>query len=122
MSKETDNNATPKVHPATREVLPDDPMEMHAVEIQGDTELMVRLLVEEYARMGWGLEQIMQLAVDSNYTGFHGLLQLYGEDELRRRISEIIAKCGVMRVTECEAESVEDEPVSEQLVQIDLPS
>jgi len=121
MNKRVDHNAVPKTHPATREMLPDDPMEMHGVEVPGDTELMVRLLVEEYARMGFGSEQIMQLAADPNYTGFHGLLRLYGEEELRRRIGEILARCGVMRVRAVDADPVQVDPVSEQLVQITLP-
>ena len=53
-------HSTAKVHPATREVLPDDPMEMHGFEVPGDPNLMLRLLVEEYARMGWGAEEILQ--------------------------------------------------------------
>ena len=57
----------PKIHPATREILPDDPMEMHGFEVGGDPGLMLRLLVEEYARIGWGIDDIMQLARDRNY-------------------------------------------------------
>jgi len=111
-------NAEQKVHPATREILPGDPMEMQAFEVPGDTELMMRLLIEEYARMGFDVESIMQLARDPNYQGFHGLFRLYGEEELRRRISEILARTGVMRVTKFEKE-VE---VTPDLVQIDMPT
>lgn len=109
-------NAAPKVHPATREILPDDPLEMQAFEVPGDTDLMARLLVEEYARMGWGLEEMIALARDPNYRAFHGLWQLYGEQHLRRRVQEILAQCGVIRVHETETV-----PLSERLVQIELP-
>jgi hypothetical protein len=110
-------NAVPKVHPASRETLPDDPLEMQAFEIPGDRELMLRLLVEEYARVGWGVEAMLQMARDPNYTAFHGLRQFLGEEALRRRISDIVSRCGVIRVS-----TTESEPVSEQLVQIALPT
>ncbi len=109
-------NATPKVHPATREILPDDPMEMHGFEVTGDPNLMLRLLVEEYARMGWGAEAILQLARDPNYQSFHGLLQFFGEEELTARIRQILTRCGVIRVT-----TKETVPISERLVQLDTP-
>ena len=110
-------NTVPKVHPATREVLPEDPMDLHGFEVPGDPHLMMRMLVEDYARMGWNTEAIMSLANDPNYQVFHGLLRMFGEDELRRRIADVIARCGVMRVKTTERES----PPT-QLVQIDLPA
>jgi hypothetical protein len=113
---ESQVSAVPKVHPASREILPDDPMEMHGFEVPGDADLMLRMIVEEYARIGWGLDDMMRLARDPNYTAFYGLSQAHGEFELRRRITEILARCGVIRVT-----ATETEPLSEQLVQISLP-
>lgn len=113
-----DNSNKPidaKVHPATREVLPDDPMELRGFQVPGDPQLMLKLLVEEYARIGYGIDSIMQLALDSNYQAFHNLLKLEGEEELRRQVSEIIAKCGIIRVTTKEAA-----PVPEELVQLEI--
>ena len=109
-------DGTPKIHPATREILPEDPMDMRGVEVPGDAGLMLRLLVEEYARGGWGLESIMQLARDPNYRAFHGLYQLFGEHDLRRRVGEVLSRCGVMRVT-----TRESQPVSTRLVNIEVP-
>ena len=106
-------DAVPKTHPATREILPDDPMELHGFEVPGDPDLMLRLLVEEYARIGWGLELILQLARDPNYEAFHKLWQLFGEDEMGRRVGDVLSRCGVMRVTTVE--------LPEQLVQLELP-
>lgn len=107
---------TTKIHPATREILPDDPMEMQAFEVPGDPDLMLRLLVEEYSRIGWGADAILQLARDPNYQAFHGLLTFFGEGELTKRIREIAAKCGIIRVHQ-----VETKPLSEELVQIEMP-
>jgi hypothetical protein len=114
---ETVDNAVPKIHPATREMLPEDPLEMQAFEVPGDPLLMLRMLVEEYARIGWGVEAILDLARDPNYQAFYGLRQAYGEVELRRRIGEILARCGVIRM-----KTTETEPPSERLVQIDWPA
>jgi hypothetical protein len=112
-----DPTPVPKVHPASREILPDDPLEMQGFEVHGDPKLMLRMLVEEYARIGWGVDAILQLARDSNYLAFHGLRQAYGEEQLRQLVSEVISRCGVMRV-----KTTETQPISECLVQIDLPS
>jgi hypothetical protein len=111
-----DRNPVPKVHPASREILPDDPMEMHGFEVSGDPALMLRILVEEYARIGWGTDAILQLARDPNYRAFYALRQTHGEVELRRRISEVVSRCGVIRV-----KATETEPLSENLLQIELP-
>ena len=110
------NNAVPKIHPATREALPDDPMEMHGFEVPGDPELMLRMLVEEYTRMGWGVDALMSLAKDPNYTAFYAFRKSLGDDGLRQALSRIIARCGVIRV-----KTTETEPMSERLVQIALP-
>jgi hypothetical protein len=109
-------NAMPKVHPATREILPDDPLEMQAFEVPGDPQLMLTLLVEEYARIGWGADAILKLARDPEYQAFHGLLRVFGDEELEARIRRILARCGVMRV-----QTQETIPVSERLVQLELP-
>lgn len=111
------SNIVSKIHPASREVLPDDPLEMQAYELSGDQELMIRMMVEEYARVGWGVEAIMRLARDPNYLAFHALYLRFGENELRQRLERIISRCGVMRVNMSESVAVTD-----TLVQIDLPT
>jgi hypothetical protein len=104
-----------KVHPATREILPDDPLEMQGFELPGDPELMVRLLVEEYSRIGWGTQAIMQLARDPNYQAFHGLLRYFGDEPLAARVAQIVGRCGIMRVRLHSAA-----PPPESLVQIEI--
>jgi len=105
-----------KVHPASREMLPDDPLDLQAFEVPGDTELMLRLLVEEYARMGWGTAEIMSLARDPFYVALHGLWRCYGEQGLRERVASVLARVGVTRVRIVVA------PEPTELVQIQLPS
>lgn len=108
-------NFVPKVHPATRPVEPDDPMNLFAVEVPGDPELMLRLLVEEYARMGWDLDALVGLFRDPFYVAAHGLWLHYGEQDLKRRLSDFLGRVGVVR-----AKTITRIPPSERLVQIDL--
>ena len=88
---------------------------LHGIEVDGDPEIMLRMLVEEYARMGCGLDELMDLCRQPFYVGFHGLLQFYGEAELARRVRDILSRCGVFRVA-----TRETTPLSEQLVQLDV--
>jgi len=87
-------------HPADREMLPDDPMELSAVELPGDVILMFRLLVEEYARMGHDTDAILRLARNPFYAGFHRFYLALGEEEMRSRVQDVIRRCGVVRVSE----------------------
>ena len=109
------DNFAPKVHPATRPVEPEDPMNLYAVEVPGDPELMLRLLVEEYARMGWGLDALVGLFRDPFYVAAHGLWLHYGEEDLKRRLSDLLGRVGVVRT-----KTTTTVPISERLVQIDL--
>jgi hypothetical protein len=105
-----------KPHPARRAMEPEDPLNLHAVEVPGDPQRMLRMLVEEYARMGWNLEALLAMFRDPLYRAAHGLWLLYGEEELRRRITAVLARTGVWR-----ARTLNSRPISEQLVQIELP-
>jgi hypothetical protein len=80
MSSETSTNLVPKVHPATRPVEPEDPMNLHGIEVPGDPEIMLRMLVEELARMGYGLEPLMALCRDPFYHALHGVWLKYGDE------------------------------------------
>jgi hypothetical protein len=110
----TSDNFVPKVHPATRPVEADDPMNLFAVEVPGDPELMLRLLVEEYARMGWGLDALVGLFRDPFYVAAHGLWLHYGEEELKLRLAAMLGRVGVVRTKTTQV------PPTERLTQIDL--
>jgi hypothetical protein len=66
--------------------------------------------------MGCDLDSMMNMFRDPFYQSLHGLWQLYGEDELRRRVIEILGRCGVMRTT-----IIDTAPLSGQLIQLDIP-
>ena len=108
------SSAVPKTHPATREVLPDDPLELHALEIPGDPAVMLQMLVEEFARMGYGQNELMALCRDPFYVGPHGLWRHYGEEELGRRVAAILARSRPLRT------SLRESPPPERLVPLQV--
>jgi len=87
----------PKVHPASREVMPDDPMTLWATPAAGDPDLLIRAVVQEYAWMGWDAEEITALFRDPFYPMLHGLWQVLGEADVRDRIDAVFHRCGVFR-------------------------
>jgi len=82
-------------HPAQREPRPEDPFELHGVELPGDPGLMLTILVEEYARMGWGVDAILELARNPFYQAFHALYEACGEETFRDRVAEALGRCRV---------------------------
>jgi len=85
--------------------------------LDGDPEIMLRMMVEEYARMGCDLNHFMQLCREPFYQGLHGLWLHFGEEGLERRAREIFARSGVVRIR-----AVHAQPSPEELVQIAIPS
>lgn len=106
------------LHPASRAAEPDDPWELNACELPGRPEVMLRMIVEEYARLGFDAQQLVALARHPFYTGLHGLWRHFGEERLRQEVQRILARTGVMRVREAPAEA---QPSPAALVQISLP-
>jgi hypothetical protein len=110
----------PKVHPLTRQVEQDDPMELVAAPVMGDPEVMLECLVQEYAWMGWDGEQIFQLFQDPNYPALHALLGHYGEEGIRQRLDGILEQMPVLRFEAIVDE--EPEPEEPELIQLGLPA
>jgi hypothetical protein len=110
-----------KLHPATRAMEIEDPLEMLATPVPGDPEVMLQCLIQEYASMGWNGGQIFQLFSDPAYPALHSLLHAYGEAAIRERIATLLGQTGVFR---CEGIVVEEpEPAEEQeLVELGIPA
>lgn len=108
----------PKVHPASREVLADDPMTLCATPVAGDPDLLIRSVVQEYAWVGWDAEQIAALFRDPFYPMLHGLWQVLGEADVRDRIDTVFRRCGVFRFRSTVWEEPEDD--APELIQIGL--
>ncbi|MBI3665786.1 MAG: hypothetical protein HY236_06090 [Acidobacteria bacterium] len=81
----------------------DDPMELQAVQLDGDPDFMIDCIVEEYARIGWTADRIFRLFESPLYPALHSLLLARGVDEIRRRVERVVTRCGVFRVRTFEA-------------------
>src|SRR5579883_1069632 len=87
----------PKVHPATRAVEADDPMTLTATPVAGDPEEMLCCVIQEYAWMGWNLDQLMCLFRDPFFPALFGLWNLFGEAGLRERVAASLGRTGVFQ-------------------------
>jgi hypothetical protein len=109
----------PKVHPATRPAEPEDPWTLHATPVAGDPEVMLECLVQEYAWMGWDVEQILTLFRDPSYPALHALWRGCGEEGLRRRIAGVLRRMGVFRFRSVVCD--EPEPAEPELIELGVP-
>jgi len=120
MSTDTDN-LVPKVHPATRGVEAEDPMELMAQPALGDPEVMLECIVQEFVWMGWDLEELMGLFYDPQYPVLNHLREHYGEVEVRRRVREVANRLGVFRFQETVDEEIEpDQDDGPELIQLNI--
>src|SRR5581483_2386529 len=90
-------NQVPKVHPLTRTVEPEDPMELVANPVQGDPEVMLQCIVQEFAWMGWDADQLLQLFDSPEYPVLNQLLAHYGAEQIQRVVASLLAETGVFR-------------------------
>ena len=102
----SERDFVPKVHPLDRLVEADDPMELVASPVEGDPEVMLECLVQEFAWMGWPAEQILGLFHDPQYPALHGLLGFFGEEGVRQRVTAVVGRLGGIRF----AAYVDDDP------------
>ncbi len=98
MSERGPRPTGPKVHPAQREWLPDDPMDMHAVELPGSAQVMLEIIVEEFLRLGCGPEVIIAAAGTGEYQALGHLLQSFGGQEFARRVHAVAQRIGTLNV------------------------
>jgi hypothetical protein len=95
-------------------------MELVGTPVPGDPEVMLECLVQEFAWMGWDLDQLMGLFRSPEYPMLNPFLDHYGEPELRRRVAELLSRIGVYRFRETVVEEPVDE--EEELIQITVRS
>jgi len=80
----------PKVHPATREIEAEDPMELVANPAPGDPDVMLNCMIGEFAWQGYDADGLMRLFLNPEYPVLNQLLDYYGPKEVRRRIDETL--------------------------------
>lgn len=115
-------NWVPKVHPLTRDAEAADPMELIANPVGGDPEYMLQCLLEEFAWMDCGTDDLLQMFSSPAYPVLHELMQHFGEADIRHRIDTILEHRGKVRITE---KIADDDPELEEdhgpeLVQVSL--
>jgi hypothetical protein len=106
----------PKVHPATRPVEPEDPYTLHATAVEGNPEVLVRAVVQEYAWIGWDVDEIAALFRDPFYPLLHSLWRALGEAGIRARLDAAFQQFGVFRFQSRIVEAPEE--IEPELVQI----
>jgi hypothetical protein len=109
-----------KIHPATRGAEPEDPMELVAAPVQGDPEVMLQCLVQEFAWMGWDAEQLLGLFHSPAYPVLQQMLACYGEAVVRERVEALLGRSGVFRVREVVAEDPGPEADEPELIQLTI--
>src|ERR1044071_8390285 len=75
----------------------DDPMELNGVGLvceEDTTEAMTECFVEEFMRLGYNAKQILALFRNPHYIGMSMALQNRGEQFLRDKIAEVVARWG----------------------------
>ena len=108
----------PKIHPMERDLGPEDPMELMAEPVVGDPEVMLQCLVQEFAWLGWDTESLLSLFHSPMYPVLNQLRELFGDEEVRRRVEDILGHGGI-RVTETISEDPEEDAFSgAELVQL----
>jgi hypothetical protein len=117
----SEENGVPKVHPLTRAVESEDPMELVANPVQGDPEVMLQCIVQEFAWMGWDAEQLLQLFYSPEYPVLNQLLAHYGAEQIQRSIASLLAETGVFRFQAYVDEKPEiDEDEEPELIELSL--
>jgi hypothetical protein len=112
------NVALVSPHGAAKQAEATDPLDLVGTVVPGgDIELLARCFVEEFAAMGYDGEQIFELFRQPQYVGVHPVYLAKGEEGVRHLIEEVLAECGVFRVTESIAE--EPPPPRSKLAQIE---
>lgn len=99
-------NLIPKVHPLTRAAEVDDPLELVATPVEGDPDFMLQCVVEEFAWMGMGTDELLGLFRSPAYPVLNQLLHHFGEDAIRERVQALLSLSGVPRFSAV----VDDEP------------
>lgn len=112
-------NWVSKVHPVTRGAEADDPMELVATPVEGDPDVMLECILQEFIWMGWTAEQLFGLFGSPLYPVLNELMAYYGEEQVRARIHALLGQSGTFRFREVLDDTPEpdDEP---ELIQLSL--
>ena len=81
-----------------KEVESTDPMELVCERIPGDVDFLARCLIEEFAQIGYGADDLFMLFAEPMYPMLNGVLRTEGEAFVRNLINEVLDECGTLLV------------------------
>ncbi|HXF03865.1 MAG TPA: hypothetical protein VNM72_00435 [Blastocatellia bacterium] len=106
----------------TKQPEPDDPMELVMVPVPGgNPELMATCIVEEYALLGMGEEEIFRLFRSPLYRT-HAFYLSYGEAWVRTLIRRVLQRTGRFRVRIVESQQPDDREDNLRILKPGIPS
>ncbi len=88
----------PKVHPLSRPMAEEDPLELHGVLVDGDPVEMVRCVMEEFAAMGWQRPQLLRLFRDPEYPGLVQVARSLGWSTIEAIADDVTRRYGAFRI------------------------
>ncbi|MCW5776745.1 MAG: hypothetical protein KIS87_09925 [Phycisphaeraceae bacterium] len=90
------------VHPSLRPLEPEHPMSLEGGVVFGDTDFMLRCLVEELLMAGLTPDELRRMARDGEYQGLHAALCAMGQTRVDGVITEAASRVGTctLRVVE----------------------
>ncbi len=77
----------------------DDPMELMCGRVPGEIDVLARCMVEEFAQIGYGADDLFGMFSEPGYPLLNGILRMRGESAIRGLIQEVLDECGTIRVS-----------------------
>ena len=123
MMSSASSQFVPKVHPLDRDIEADDPFELVAQQAQGDPELMLGAVIEEFLMVGCDASRLTAMFGNAEYPVLQELCAHFGAEEVARRIAETQRAASSFSVREWVAEEADESSCGggETLVQLTLP-
>jgi hypothetical protein len=91
---------------------------MHAISLEGDPEVMLECLVQEYAWLGWSAYEILALFEDPAYPALAELHRRFGAAGLRERVAQRLGTAGVFQVRVTESDQADPEDPEPELLEL----
>ena len=81
-----------------KEAEPTDPMELVCEIIPGDARFLAQCVIEEFALIGYGAEDLFTLFREPMYPMLNNILRKKGEAFVCNLINEVLVECGTLKV------------------------
>ncbi len=102
-------NWVPKVDPRTRGIEAEDPLELVATPVDGDPDLMLECMIEEFLWIGSDADELLAMFRSPNYPVLNQLLDYYGEGAIRNRIEAFLTRTSGIRIHQTISEEDSDD-------------